>query len=106
MRELVVREIVSQVLDDLSFFPVVGIIGPRQVGKTTIARQVQPFVNSEILYLDLELDSDLAKLSEAESFLKFHQNKCIVIDEVQRMPSLFPLIRALVDIDRRPARFI
>ena len=106
MGQLIGRQIFGQIKEDLLFFPVVGIIGPRQVGKTTIVKQVQAVLNGEVLYLDLELDSDQAKLAEAESFLKFHQSKCVVIDKIQRMPSLFPLIRALVDLDRRPARFV
>lgn len=90
--------------ENLSFFPVVGILGARQVGKTTLAKSL---VNSdEMIYIDLELNSDLRKLDDAETYLRSHQNKCVVIDEVQRMPSLFPLIRALVDEDRRPRRFV
>jgi predicted AAA+ superfamily ATPase len=94
----------NNVHENLSFFPVVGILGARQVGKTTLAKSLIGF--EEILYIDLELNSDLRKLDDAETYLRLHQHKCIVIDEVQRMPSLFPLIRALVDQDRRPRRFV
>jgi len=90
--------------ENLSFFPVIGILGARQVGKTTLAKTL--IETDEIIYIDLELNSDLRKLDDAETYLRSHQNKCIVIDEVQRMPSLFPLIRALVDEDRRPRRFV
>ncbi|PWK20096.1 hypothetical protein LV89_03906 [Arcicella aurantiaca] len=100
------RSITSQLLDDLSFFPVVGIIGPRQVGKTTLAKWLQKQIDQSTLYIDLELDTDLRRLDDAETFLKSHSEKCIIIDEVQRMPKIFALIRALVDQDRRPARFI
>ncbi|MFC0186588.1 ATP-binding protein [Pseudarcicella hirudinis] len=100
------RTITSQLIDDLSFFPVVGIIGPRQVGKTTLAKWLQKQIDISTLYLDLELDTDLRRLDDAETFLNSHSDKCIIIDEVQRMPRVFALIRALVDQDRRPARFI
>ncbi|GAB2782584.1 ATP-binding protein [Rhabdobacter roseus] len=100
------RATTNRILEDLQFFPIVGIIGPRQVGKTTLAKQLQSLIGKETLYLDLELPSDFRRLSDAEAYLKFHQNKCIIIDEVQRMPQLFALLRALVDMDRQPARFI
>jgi len=78
--------------ENLSFFPVIG---------------AKVLVDSdEIIYIDLELNSDLRKLDDAETYLRSHQDKCVVIDEVQRMPALFPLIRALVDEDRRPRRFV
>lgn len=104
------RQSTSQIVQDLSIFPVVGIIGPRQVGKTTLAKQLVSTMevasNIKGHYLDLELASDRRKLLDAEAYLKMHQDKCIVIDEIQCMPELFALIRALVDIERRPARFI
>jgi len=90
--------------ENLSFFPVIGILGARQVGKTTLAKSL--IASEETLYIDLELNSDLRKLDDAETYLRSHQTKCVIIDEVQRMPSLFPLIRALVDEDRRPRRFV
>ena len=102
------RYVTHQIISDLEYFPVVGIVGPRQVGKTTLAKLVVKQTKSqhESIYLDLELDADRRKLSDAETYLKYHQDKCVVIDEVQRMPELFPLLRALVDMERRPGRFI
>ena len=100
------RFVTAHIMEDLDFFPIVGIIGPRQVGKTTLAKFIRQDLPSKSLYLDLELDSDLRRLADAEAFLKFHQDKCIILDEVQRMPELFPLLRALVDQDRRAGRFI
>lgn len=100
------RVITKHIMEDLTFFPIIGIIGPRQVGKTTLVKFIQKDLASESLYLDLELDSDRRRLTDAETFLKSHQNKCVIIDEVQRMPELFPLLRALVDQGRRPGRFI
>jgi predicted AAA+ superfamily ATPase len=100
------RAVSKQLLEDLSYFPVVGILGPRQVGKTTLVKWLQKKLDGPSLYLDLELDTDRRRLDDAETFLKSQSNKCIILDEIQLRPTLFQLIRALVDIDRRPARFI
>lgn len=100
------RFITSRILSDLSFFPIVAITGPRQVGKTTLAKWLQGQIAKPSLYLDLELETDYIRLQDAETYLKSHQDKCVIIDEVQRMPQLFPLLRALVDQQRIPARFI
>lgn len=100
------RNITKQIESDLQNFPIIGIVGPRQVGKTTLAKYLQKNLEQKTLYLDLELDTDRNSLDDPEMFLKFHSDKSIIIDEIQRLPSLFPLLRALVDIDRKPARFI
>ena len=103
---MIQRQITQQILEDLTYFPVVGIIGPRQVGKTTLAKELQTLVAKPTLYLDLELNSDRFKLEDAQSYLNLHQDKCIIIDEIQLKPALFPLLRALIDQKREPARFI
>lgn len=94
----------SNIINSLSFFPAVAILGPRQAGKTTLAKQLGP--NQEWIYLDLERPSDLAKLEDSESYLQLHKNKLICLDEVQRRPDLFNLLRSLIDEDRRPGRFL
>lgn len=101
---MLLRSALPGILEDIRFFPVVAIIGPRQVGKTTLAKYVQR--QTHCIYLDLELSTDRQKLSDAETYLTYHQDKCVVIDEAQRMPELFALLRALVDQNRRPGRFI
>ncbi|WP_229598327.1 ATP-binding protein [Runella aurantiaca] len=103
---LIERQIKEQVVKNLTYFPVVGIVGPRQVGKTTLSKIIQKNLNIPSLHLDLELDDDLYKLQNPQTYLQMHAEKCIIIDEIQRLPSLFPLLRALIDQDRRPARFI
>jgi predicted AAA+ superfamily ATPase len=93
----------------LSRFPVVALLGARQVGKTTLAKQAAATLEAAgraTLYLDLERPSDLARLQDAELFLQAQTDKLVVIDEVQRRPDLFPLLRALVDADRGPGRFL
>ncbi len=82
--------------------PVVAILGPRQVGKTTLALAItHDKVGKEVLYLDLERDSDLAKLNDAEAYLKRFGNRLLIIDEVQRKPDLFRVLRSLIDARRR-----
>ena len=100
------RRILTDVKDSLSFFPVVSIIGPRQVGKTTLAKQIISDSAKPTLYLDLELQSDLFKLNEAELFLSQLSDQLIVIDEVQNKKEMYPLLRALVDKTREPGQFL
>ncbi|MBA4418070.1 MAG: ATPase [Syntrophus sp. (in: bacteria)] len=87
-------------------YPVVGILGSRQVGKTTLARMIGQSFRKKPMYLDLELPSDYDKLQEPELYLSQFTESLVIIDEIQRMPSLFPLIRALVDKNRTPGRFL
>lgn len=89
----------------MSQFPCIGIIGPRQVGKTTLAKMLVEGRNNA-LYLDLESDLDIAKLTDPGLFLRRNADKLIILDEIQLMPALFPLLRAIIDEDRRPGRFI
>ncbi|MFN0047571.1 MAG: ATP-binding protein [Cytophagales bacterium] len=89
-----------------SFFPVLVLVGPRQVGKTTLAKQYAEQNNIDYIYLDLERPSDVEKLKDAERYLSENADSLIIIDEVQRMPALFSLLRSLVDENPRPNRFI
>jgi uncharacterized protein len=103
---MIERNLTSDITKALTYFPVVGIIGPRQVGKTTLAKQLISTLSIPSIYLDLELDEDVARLGNAQAYLQSHQDKCVVIDEIQLMPRLFALLRALIDQNRVPARFI
>lgn len=99
---MIQRIIQRKLIDSLRNMPVVVILGPRQVGKTTLALDLATStVDKPIHYLDLELNSDLAKLDDAEAYLRRFENQLLVIDEVQRKPELFPVIRALVDLRKR-----
>lgn len=77
-------------------FPVTAILGPRQCGKSTLAKHLIKKIDNA-LYIDLELPSDLDKLENAEWFLQSNKDKLICIDEIQRLPGLFQIIRSLVD---------
>lgn len=89
----------------LEQFPAVALLGPRQAGKTTLARAITAG-RAGSLYLDLERPSDLAKLADPELFLSRHAGRLVVLDEIQRRPELFSILRALIDDNRRPGRFL
>ncbi|MBI5631870.1 MAG: ATP-binding protein [Nitrospirae bacterium] len=103
---MIKRTLQDRLIRSLRNFPVVGIVGPRQTGKTTLAKQIAGSHRGKVIYLDLELPSDMNRLSDAELFLSSRQDSLVIIDEIQRMPSLFPLLRALVDKKRRNGRFL
>ncbi|UZD22187.1 ATP-binding protein [Algoriphagus halophytocola] len=85
-------------------FPVTGIVGPRQVGKTTLAKQ--QLLDTDAIYLDLEKNSDINKLNDPELFFSQNQGKTIILDEIQHLPAIFPLLRAVIDENRKPGRFV
>jgi hypothetical protein len=86
-------------------YPVVGIVGARQVGKTTLARVVTARAKGPTSVFDLEDPNDLARLAEPMLALRDRRG-LIVIDEIQRRPDLFPILRVLADRPGRPARFL
>jgi len=85
--------------------PVVGIIGARQVGKTTLAQQYAAQTGKAVNYYDLENPEDEARLADPMLALKQHKG-LVVIDEIQRHPDIFPILRVLSDRKRTPARFL
>ena len=87
----------------LTRFPVVTIVGPRQCGKTTLARQLVSADSAN--YFDLEDPVSLARLEHPRTALQ-DLSGLVVIDEVQRRPDLFPVLRVLVDRDDNPTRFL
>ena len=89
----------------LSTFPVVAILGARQVGKTTLARDFGARTGGPVLHLDLEREADRARLADPELALAGVEG-LVVLDEVQRRPELFPAIRVLVDQPGSRARFL
>jgi len=82
--------------------PAVALLGARQVGKTTLAQTIAQERKS--IYLDLESPVDLVKLSDPAPFLSRHKDKLIILDEIQRAPDLFMVLRGLIDQNRRAGR--
>ena len=89
----------------LQQYPAVALLGPRQVGKTTMARAVATG-HPHAIVLDLERESDRAVLGQPELFFATHRDRLLVLDEVQFMPGLFSALRPEIDADRRPGRFL
>ena len=90
----------------LAQFPAVAVVGPRQVGKTTLSKLIQKKITKEIIYIDLENPRDENKLADPVLFFENNKDKCIVLDEIQRRKDLFPILRSIIDQNRVPARFI
>lgn len=98
------RTIYTELKESLEDYPVVALLGPRQVGKSTLVKDLLE-VDSK-LYLDLELDSELRKLSEPEIFFGRHKDSLICLDEIQMAPEIFKVIRGTVDKRKRNAQFL
>ena len=92
-------------LKDLTEVPALALLVPRQCGKTTLARSLGAGIPGAV-YLDLERPSDLRRLSDPELYLGSLSDQLVVLDEIQRVPNLFPVLRSLVDENRRPGRFL
>lgn len=99
---LIIRNLATQLKNKLKKSPAIEILGPRQVGKTTLAKSL----SSDYIYLDMENPRDVAKLQDAYTFLESLQDYTVIIDEVQLLPELFSLLRPLIDAKRTPGRFI
>lgn len=93
------RRLGPLVQDHLRQFPAVALLGPRQVGKTTLAHLLGGLTRSDISsdYLDLENPADLAKLEDAAGYLRQRSDRLVIIDEVQRAPGLFQVLRGVID---------
>lgn len=100
---MIERHVTPRLRESLAQFPAVALLGPRQVGKTTLAREI---ARDGAVFLDLERPADLARLHDAETYLGSVADRLVVIDEIQRMPALFPVLRALIDRQRRAGRFL
>ena len=89
----------------LTWSPAVAILGPRQIGKTTLARALLE-THPNALYLDLESPQDHAALGDGPLFLQANADRLIILDEVQHTPELFSVLRGEIDRVRRPGRFV
>jgi predicted AAA+ superfamily ATPase len=99
---MIPRRLLRTLASALAEVPAVALLGPRQVGKTTLALEVAKTRPS--VYLDLESEADRAKLTDAERYLAQHEDKLVILDEIQRTPQLFQSLRGLIDAGRRRGR--
>ena len=96
------RTLVEALSSALGEAPAVALLGPRQVGKTTLALQLAQQRAS--LYLDLQSSADRARLASPELYLADHVDKLVILDEIHHAPGLFPVLRGLIDRQRRAGR--
>ena len=100
------RALLASIQSDLKLFPVVAVLGPRQCGKSTLAKALIQDYSEKSLYLDLERPSDVQKLHDPELFFDLHQDTLICLDEIQRIPDLFNVLRSVVDQRGRNGQFL
>lgn len=98
------RKLKSTLLQYLDIFPAIALLGPRQCGKSTLIKSLKE--NLEILYLDLQNESDLNKISDPALFFEANTHKIICIDEIQLVPQLFSTLRSEIDKNRTNGKFI
>lgn len=103
---MIKRKIQEELTLLLATFPAVALFGPRQVGKTTLTRELLKSSLQEVVYFDLENDDDIARLDNPAFLFEQYKDACIVLDEVQRMPDLFRQLRPIIDQQRTVGRFI
>jgi uncharacterized protein len=102
---MITRKLEQKLIKSLQENPAVVLTGPRQAGKTTLAKRIAGSLSKQTIYLDLEDTSDKRKLTEPKLFLEQHTDKLVIIDEAQIIPDLFPLLRSMIDAERKPSRF-
>ncbi len=98
------RLLTETIMEYLLNFPVVAILGPRQCGKSTLAKEITSSMPS--VFLDMEDDSDLQKITEPKLFFEANKNKLVCIDEIQLKPDLFPALRGIVDKNKKNGQIL
>jgi hypothetical protein len=104
MQEFIQRNLINTLKQYMEIFPAVAILGPRQSGKSTLVKHLNQ--HFDVLYLDLQKESDLNKLSEPELFFETNTDKIICLDEIQLVPKLFSVLRSVIDGKRINGKFI
>ena len=102
---MLIRHKEKDILDYLLHFPAVGVIGPRQCGKSTLARQIAKKMKGSV-YLDLENPDDRVRLTVPSLFLSENKGKLVCLDEVQFMPEIFRVLRSAIDENKRNGQFL
>ncbi|MFN0314681.1 MAG: ATP-binding protein [Burkholderiales bacterium] len=99
------RTATDQIRKALAWSPAVAILGPRQVGKTTLCREIAA-EHAGAIYLDLDRPGERARLSDPVTYLSANRQHLVILDEVQNVPEIFSVLRGEIDDDRRPGRFL
>lgn len=105
MQNYLNRALTRKITQKIQTTPVVAVLGPRQCGKSTLAKAIISKISNS-LFLDLERPSDLNKLRDPEAFFTINSDKLICLDEIQRAPELFPILRSIVDEHNKKGQFI
>lgn len=96
----------KNILNLATYFPAVAVVGPRQVGKTSLIQAIRSKLAVPSLYLDLENPDDRIKLETPSLFLDPLAGQTVILDEIQKLPTLFSVLRGIIDRNRKPGRFI
>ena len=105
MQDILDRQLNDAINARLQNYPAVAILGPRQCGKTTLAGQIVKNI-SQSVYLDLENPADIAKLDDPLAFFSLHNHDLVCLDEIQRLPEIFPVLRGIIDKRARNGQFL
>lgn len=105
MQGYINRIIETEIKENLNLFPSVALLGPRQCGKSTLAKKLSEEYD-KCLYLDLESTADLRKLEDPELYFLSQKDKFFVIDEIQRKPDLFTVLRSIIDKNNKNNQFL
>lgn len=105
MQTYIERILTTTIKQKLENMPGVVILGPRQCGKSTLVKAIISEIGGAV-YLDLERPSDVSKLRDPEAFFSLNNDKLICLDEIQRVPDLFPVLRSVMDENRKNGQFI
>ena len=103
--DVIDRIIKAQIDELLTWYPAVALVGPRQIGKTTLAKRIASTMPN-VVFFDMEISVQRAQLENAEFVLPALDQNLVVIDEVQRLPQLFTVLRPLIDQNRQQGRFL
>ena len=98
---MIPRDALVKLLEKLQQAPAVVLMGPRQVGKTTLALEIARQWPENAIYLDMERPADRLKLDNADGFLRAQGRKLVILDEIHRLPGMFDVLRGIIDERRR-----